>query len=36
MKVNDSMPEYVLAKVADIMKDKGMTDFNVLALWINI
>ena len=26
MKVNDSMPEYVLAKVAEIMKEKGITD----------
>ena len=26
MKVNDSMPEYVLAKVAEIMKEKGIID----------
>ena len=26
MKVNDSMPEYVLAKVAEIMKEKGIND----------
>ena len=33
MKVNDSMPEYVLAKVADIMKEKGITDFKRVGLY---
>lgn len=33
MKVNDSMPEYVLAKVAEIMKEKGMTDYRRVGLY---
>lgn len=33
MKINDSMPEYVLAKVADIMKEKGITDFKRVGLY---
>lgn len=33
MKVNDSMPEYVLAKIADIMKEKGMTDYKKVGLY---
>ena len=33
MKVNDSMPEYVLAKVAKIMKEKGMTDYKRVGLY---
>lgn len=33
MKINDSMPEYVLAKIADIMKEKGITDFKRVGLY---
>lgn len=33
MKVNDSMPEYVLAKIADIMKEKGMSDYKRVGLY---
>ena len=33
MKINDSMPEYVLAKIADIMREKGMTDFKRIGLY---
>lgn len=33
MKVNDSMPEYVLAKIADIMLEKGMTDYSRVGLY---
>lgn len=33
MKVNDSMPEYVLAKVSSIMKEKGLTDFKRVGIY---
>ena len=33
MKINDSMPEYVLAKIADIMKEKGITDYKRVGLY---
>ena len=33
MKINDSMPEYVLAKIADIMKEKGITDCKRVGLY---
>ena len=33
MKINDSMPEYVLAKTAEIMKEKGITDFKRVGLY---
>lgn len=33
MKINDSMPEYVLAKIAKIMKEKGITDFKRVGLY---
>ncbi len=33
MHINDSMPEYVLAKVADIMKEKGINDFKRVGLY---
>lgn len=33
MKVNDSMPEYVLAKIATIMKENGITDAKRVGLY---
>ena len=33
MKINDSMPEYVLAKIADIMKEKGINDCGRVGLY---
>lgn len=33
MKVNDSMPEYVLARVAEIMKERGLKDFSRVGLY---
>lgn len=33
MKINDSMPEYVLAKIANIMKEKGITDPSRVGLY---
>lgn len=33
MRVNDSMPEYVLAKIADIMRERGITDFRRVGLY---
>lgn len=33
MKINDSMPEYVLAKIASIMKEKGIVDFKRVGLY---
>ena len=33
MHINDSMPEYVLAKIADIMKEKGINDFKRVGLY---
>lgn len=33
MKINDSMPEYVLAKIAAIMKEKGITDYKRVGLY---
>ena len=33
MKVNDSMPEYVLAKIADIMKENGIVDYKRVGLY---
>ena len=32
-KINDSMPEYVLERVYDIMKEKGMTDLTKIGLY---
>ena len=32
-KINDSMPEYVLERVHDIMKEKGMTDLTRVGLY---
>lgn len=31
--INDSMPEYVLSRVADIMKDNGLTDVSRVGLY---
>lgn len=33
MKVNDSMPEHVLARIADIMKEKGIKDYKRVGLY---
>lgn len=33
MKVNESMPEYVLAKIANIMKNNGITDYKRVGLY---
>ena len=33
MKVNDSMPEFVLDRIHDIMKEKGMTDLSRVGLY---
>ncbi|MBQ0110500.1 MAG: nucleotide sugar dehydrogenase [Oscillospiraceae bacterium] len=33
MKVNDSMPEHVLQRIADIMKEKGIKDFSKVGLY---
>lgn len=33
MKVNDSMPEFVLERIHDIMKEKGMTDTSRVGLY---
>lgn len=33
MKVNDSMPEHVLQRIADIMKEKGMRDYSRVGLY---
>lgn len=33
MKVNDSMPEHVLQRIADIMKEKGMKDYSRVGLY---
>lgn len=33
MKVNDSMPEYVLARTAEIMKEKGITDYKRVGIY---
>ena len=33
MKINDSMPEYVLSKIADIMKEKGLDDYKRIGLY---
>ncbi len=33
MKVNDSMPEFVLGRIYDIMKEKGMTDLSRVGLY---
>ncbi len=33
MKVNDSMPEHVLQRIADIMKEKGMKDYSKVGLY---
>lgn len=33
MKINDSMPEYVLARIADIMKDNGLKDYKRVGLY---
>lgn len=33
MKVNDSMPEFVLERIHDIMKEKGITDFSRVGLY---
>lgn len=33
MKVNDSMPEYVLNRVSQIMEEKGMTDYKRVGLY---
>lgn len=33
MKINDSMPEYVLAKIADILKEKGIRDYKRVGLY---
>lgn len=33
MKVNDSMPEFVLNRIYDIMKDKGLTDISRVGLY---
>lgn len=33
MKVNDSMPEFVLERIYDIMKEKGMTDIRRVGLY---
>ncbi len=32
-KINDSMPEFVLQRVADIMKEKGITDISRIGLY---
>lgn len=33
MKVNDSMPEYVLGRIADIMDERGLTDYKRVGLY---
>lgn len=33
MYINDSMPEYVLEKIANIMKEKGITDYKRVGLY---
>lgn len=33
MKVNDSMPEYVLARIAEIMEEKGLKDYKRVGLY---
>ena len=33
MKVNDSMPEFVLGRIHDIMREKGMTDLSRVGLY---
>lgn len=33
MKVNDSMPEYVLARAANIMKEKGLKDYKRVGIY---
>ena len=33
MKVNDSMPEFVLERIYDIMKENGMTDLSRVGLY---
>ena len=33
MKVNDSMPEHVLSRIADIMKEKGIKDTNKVGIY---
>lgn len=33
MKVNDSMPEFVLERICEIMKEKGMTDISRVGLY---
>lgn len=33
MKVNDSMPEYVLSKIANIMKERGLKDYRRVGLY---
>lgn len=33
MKINDSMPEYVLAKIAEIMKERRMKDYKKVGLY---
>lgn len=32
-KINDSMPEFVLERIHDIMKEKGMTDVRRVGLY---
>ena len=33
MKVNDSMPEFVLERIYDIMRENGMTDLSIVGLY---
>ena len=33
MKVNDSMPEYVLGRISEIMKQNGLTDYSKVGLY---
>lgn len=33
MKINDSMPEYVLARIAEIMKEKGLKNYKRVGLY---
>lgn len=33
MKVNDSMPEHVLSRISEIMKQKGLTDYSRVGLY---
>ena len=33
MKINDSMPEFVLERIHNIMKENGITDFNKVGLY---